>query len=464
VRRLKLGSAEKWVAWCKAGERPSNIPSSPYQTYRDDGWISWPDWLGKEGGPDWLPFIMARMVVRKLKLKGYNEWKAWSKSGKRPSNIPSTPNDTYRDDGWISMPDWLGYETTRAPRGQMLPFAVARAIVRKLNMKGDKEWREWRKSGKRPSNIPSSPAKTYRDDGWISLPDWLGYKSLREGCGGAGGAKSESGSSSSSSSSSSRSAGGKKRKEMKKEKKKRKRQLAPALCADPVPSSIPRRSSSSFSSSSTAMALDSAAAAAAAAANAFLTSSSSSSSPRRPALGERVEAQYGTDADEAWFVGRVMAVNADGTCDMHYEDGDKEAGKPWARVRAAVVDAESEETGELELEGEEEEEEEDGELEEGILGRQSTFEMEAIAALAWCGEGSVRVHAAAAIEDGEEEDGDEVAFAFGGKGGGSLSSSSTDAKTKKRKRKKQVSAKERSGEVPVDSSGASAMWSPSSGR
>ena len=113
-----------------------------------------------------------------------------------------------------------------------------------------------------------------------------------------------------------------------------------------------------------------------------------------------MEAQYGTDADEAWFAGRVMAVNAEGTCDVHYEDGDKEAGKPWARVRAAAVDAESEETGELELE--EEEEEEDGELEEGILGGQSTFEMEAIAALAWCGEGSVRVHAAA-IEDGEED-------------------------------------------------------------
>ena len=171
-----------------------------------------------------------------------------------------------------------------------------------------------------------------------------------------------------------------------------------------------------------------------------------------------MEAQYGTGADEAWFVGRVMAVNAEGTCDVHYEDGDKETGKPWARVRAAAVDAESEETGELELGGEEEEE--DRELEEGILGRQSTFEMEGIAALAWCGEGSVRVHAAAAIEDGEEEDGDEVAFAFGGKGGGSLSSSSTDAKTKQRKRKKQVSAKERSGDVPVTSSDASAMKNP----
>ena len=124
-----------------------------------------------------------------------------------------------------------------------------------------------------------------------------------------------------------------------------------------------------------------------------------------------MEAQYGTDADEAWFVGNVMAVNAEGTCEVHYEDGDNEVGKPWSRVRAAAVDAESEESGELELEGEEEEE--DGELEEGILGGQSTFEMEAVAALAWCGEGSVRVHPGrkdsemgACSEDGEDSGGE----------------------------------------------------------
>ena len=34
---------------------------------------------------------------------------------------------------------------------RMLPFAVARAIVQKLKLKGDKEWREWSKSGQRPS-------------------------------------------------------------------------------------------------------------------------------------------------------------------------------------------------------------------------------------------------------------------------------------------------------------------------
>ena len=55
-------------------------------------------------------------------------------------------------------------------------------------------------------------------------------------------------------------------------------------------------------------------------------------------VGDRVEAQYGMKESEAWFVGTVVAVHdAEGTCDVHYEDGDKEVGKPWARVRAAAV-------------------------------------------------------------------------------------------------------------------------------
>ena len=85
-----------------------------------------------------LPFAVARAIVRELKLKSVKEWEAWSKSGQRPSNIPSHPNRTYRDDGWISMPDWLGY-TGVTQHKDMLPFAAARAIVRKLKLKGARE-------------------------------------------------------------------------------------------------------------------------------------------------------------------------------------------------------------------------------------------------------------------------------------------------------------------------------------
>ena len=135
-----------------------------------------------KGGPgraskdrgSYLPFAAARAIVRKLKLERREDWGAWCKAGQRPSNIPAGAATAYRDDGWISWPDWLGYEGQ--VRSVVLPFTVARAIVRKLNLKSQREWKAWSKAGQRPSNIPGIPSKTYRDDGWVSTADWLGYE------------------------------------------------------------------------------------------------------------------------------------------------------------------------------------------------------------------------------------------------------------------------------------------------
>ena len=33
-------------------KNPPNIPSAPDQTYKDKGWINWPDWLGKSKASD----------------------------------------------------------------------------------------------------------------------------------------------------------------------------------------------------------------------------------------------------------------------------------------------------------------------------------------------------------------------------------------------------------------------------
>jgi hypothetical protein len=175
-----------------------------------------------------LPFTVGRAYVRKLKLRNKKEWKEWSKSGQRPSNIPAGPHNTYRDDGWISWFDWLGFEG-RAPPGSMLPFAVGRAYARKLKLKSAREWKEWSKSGQRPSNIPGNPGRTYRGDGWISYPDWLGY-------GSEGGAAARSSSPSSSAATAPK----------KKTKKKRKRHPTTTHPSDlpppPPPSTPPSKS------------------------------------------------------------------------------------------------------------------------------------------------------------------------------------------------------------------------------
>ena len=57
-----------------------------------------------------LPFDEARQFVRGLKLtlsKEKNGWREYCGSGEKPSNIPSNP-DTFYDETWSGWPDWLG--------------------------------------------------------------------------------------------------------------------------------------------------------------------------------------------------------------------------------------------------------------------------------------------------------------------------------------------------------------------
>lgn len=56
---------------------------------------------------DFLSFHEARRYVRKLGLSTQQEWFEWSRDH-RPEFIPSAPRLVYKDEGWLSFRDWLG--------------------------------------------------------------------------------------------------------------------------------------------------------------------------------------------------------------------------------------------------------------------------------------------------------------------------------------------------------------------
>lgn len=116
-----------------------------------------------------LPYEEAKAFVHTLKLKGWKEWKAYYKEGKRPRNIPSNPHIIYKNAGWKNLYDWLG----TAPV-EILSYEEAKAFVHTLKLKNIKEWWAYSKSGKRPPNIPGNPYDFYRNKGWINWYDYTG--------------------------------------------------------------------------------------------------------------------------------------------------------------------------------------------------------------------------------------------------------------------------------------------------
>ena len=182
ARSLGLATQKEWYAWCKEGVRPPNVPADPRKTYKDGGWQGWGHWLGtgniKCGTKQFLPFGQALAFAQSLGLAGKAEWWAWCKEGRRPPNVPSAPDKTYKDGGWQGWGQWLG--TGNQATKDFLPFNEALRVARSLNLANQFEWQQWCKEGMRPPNVPSAPDATYKGGGWQGWVHWLGSSGIKK--------------------------------------------------------------------------------------------------------------------------------------------------------------------------------------------------------------------------------------------------------------------------------------------
>ena len=183
VRKQNLKNTRAWKKWSKGvlkgkEKRPDFIPSNPDVVYKNDGWISWSDWIKEP--VEFLPFEEARDYVRSLRLKTQEEWQKYYQGKlpklQKPKNIPWNPQKIYADK-WNGIKDWLGLEWRN--------FKEAREFVRSLGLKGQIEWRLYCKNeldgyAPKPMDIPTDPQRVYGDSKWIDMSDWLGTNRKRK--------------------------------------------------------------------------------------------------------------------------------------------------------------------------------------------------------------------------------------------------------------------------------------------
>jgi superfamily II DNA or RNA helicase len=182
VHSLGLKNHAGWNRFCTSARRPADLPTAPNLVYRDRGWTGMADWLGRPDFPrrnqTFRPFVEARRYARTLGLSSHADWSRFSKSGKRPLDVPGNPNKVYQHHGWKGLGDWLGTGTVAPKNKKFRPFEEARAYVHALRLRSTDEWREYGKSGQRPADIPAAPNENYEDHGWVGWGDWLGTGTL----------------------------------------------------------------------------------------------------------------------------------------------------------------------------------------------------------------------------------------------------------------------------------------------
>ena len=118
-------------------------------------------------------FKEARKFARSLKLITQEDWIKYTKSGKKPDNIPATPNNVYKNKGWVNTGDWLGTGRIANFKKQYRSFQEARKFARSLKLKSGIYWIEYSRSGKKPADIPTRARQTYKKE-WKGMGDWLG--------------------------------------------------------------------------------------------------------------------------------------------------------------------------------------------------------------------------------------------------------------------------------------------------
>jgi len=184
VQKQNIKSIAAWYRFCKSGNKPNDIPATPYRTYsKQNKWKGWGDWLGTEiiatQDRKYRSFKAARKFASSLNLKSRTSWEKFCKSGNKPDDIPNNPWNTYKEKGWKGMGDFLGSGVLAPKNMEFWNFGQAKKFVRKLKITGKKDWQEFCRKGKRPKKLPSAPNNTYKKE-WKGWGDFFGTRRIQD--------------------------------------------------------------------------------------------------------------------------------------------------------------------------------------------------------------------------------------------------------------------------------------------
>ena len=104
VQKKGFKSRRDFLKRRKQDTELQQIPSNPYEAYKNEGWTSWLDFLGNRK----LSLIEAKSLARKKGIKTSREFLKQRKQDSELQQIPSNPDKAYKNEGWVSWMDFLG--------------------------------------------------------------------------------------------------------------------------------------------------------------------------------------------------------------------------------------------------------------------------------------------------------------------------------------------------------------------
>jgi superfamily II DNA or RNA helicase len=162
VKKMGINSLQEYRLRFKEDKK---LPSSPKASYKNNGWVDFYVFLGRDTKNLYKTYKQAQLAVRKLGIKSSPEY---DKKHKEDPKLPAAPYRIYKGKGWKN---W--YVFLDRGDGTYYSYKRAKVAVKKLGIKNNSEYS---KKYLLDLKLPSNPQKVYSNDGWTGWSDFLGNK------------------------------------------------------------------------------------------------------------------------------------------------------------------------------------------------------------------------------------------------------------------------------------------------
>ncbi len=169
ILRLEIKTREQYLSAKRYKEDPL-LPSNPEKTYANKGWINWYVFLGSKSPNIYETYLEAKLVANKLSISSMKEYKTRYKVDSR---LPSSPSEVYKNRGWKSFRDFCNISE---PNFYML-YLEAQKAAQNLGIRNRHQYQELKLYKKDP-RLTRIPDKLYKPIGWIDWHHFLGSKPI----------------------------------------------------------------------------------------------------------------------------------------------------------------------------------------------------------------------------------------------------------------------------------------------
>ena len=123
---------------------------------------------------NWRSYDDAKMFALSLNITNSNSWFEHTKKNNFPKDIPIAPHYLYKKD-WEGWGTFLGSGYVAPSLRKFRSYNDAKKYARALKLKGKNQWFDHTKSKNFPTDIPKSPAISFKNE-WESWSEFLDNK------------------------------------------------------------------------------------------------------------------------------------------------------------------------------------------------------------------------------------------------------------------------------------------------